>query len=83
MRRWLQQMWEYLSFGVEFFVIHRDRPYILGLVTNDTCNLHCIHCRVANVYHYNMTIDKIRTVLEQYYQKGVRFLYLEGGEPYV
>jgi len=81
--RWLHQLWEYARFGMEFFILRRDKPYILGLVTNDTCNLQCVHCRVANVYNYSMAFDQIRDILEQYYKKGVRFLYLEGGEPYL
>jgi MoaA/NifB/PqqE/SkfB family radical SAM enzyme len=38
---------------------------------------------VANIYHDNMGMEEVRTVLEKYYQKGVRFLYIEGGEPYL
>ena len=83
MTNWLRQVWEYARFGMEFFILHRDKPYILGLVTNDTCNLQCMHCRVANVYHSNMTFGQIRNILEQYYKKGIRLLYLEGGETYL
>ena len=79
----LSKAWEYAKFGMEFFIFHRDKPYVLGLVTNDTCNLKCVHCRVANVYHSNMTFGQIREILEQYYKKGIRLLYLEGGEPYL
>ena len=83
MKHGLRTLWEYARFGLEFFVLRRNRPYILGLVTNDTCNLHCIGCRVANVSRSNMSYEQIREVLEKYYRKGVRFLYLEGGEPYL
>lgn len=83
MKRKIGILWEYLRFGVEFFVLRHDRPYILGLVSNDTCNLHCPGCRVANVYHSNMSFAQVATVLDKYYRKGVRFLYVEGGEPYL
>lgn len=83
MTKWLRQGWEYARFGMAFFILRQDRPYILGLVTNDTCNLQCVHCRVANTYHTNMPFIQIRDVLQQFYKKGVRFLYLEGGEPYL
>ena len=79
---WLQVP-EYARFAADFFILRRERPYVLGLVTNDTCNLHCIDCRVANTWHYNMTFDEVRSHLERYYARGVRFLYLEGGEPYL
>jgi MoaA/NifB/PqqE/SkfB family radical SAM enzyme len=80
---WLRQGWEYVRFGMAFFVLRQDKPYVLGLVTNDTCNLHCVHCHVANVDHVNMPYFQIQTILTQNYKKGVRFLYLEGGEPYL
>ncbi|MFN8487749.1 MAG: radical SAM protein [Caldilineaceae bacterium] len=75
--------WAYIRFGIDFVLLRKNGPFILGLVTNDTCNLHCIHCRVANVRHSRMSYAEVRTHLEDYYQKGVRFLYLEGGEPYL
>ena len=83
MKSWLRKVWGYTRFITEFFIFHRDKPYVLGLVTNDTCNLHCAHCRVANVYNYNMTFDQITEILEQHYKRGFRLLYLEGGEPYL
>lgn len=74
---------EYINFGLDFFIRRQNRPFVLGLVTNDTCNLRCVHCRVANVYRTSMSFDEIRAYLEKYYRLGVRFLYLEGGEPYL
>jgi len=79
----LVRLWNYARFGLEFFVLRRDKPYILGLVTNDTCNLQCVGCRVANVNREVMSMMQIEDVLEQYYEKGVRMLYLTGGEPYL
>lgn len=76
-------MGAYLGVGIRFAILRQDGPYILGLITNDTCNLSCIDCRVANVYRNNMSFAEIRTVLENYYDKGVRFVYLAGGEPYL
>jgi MoaA/NifB/PqqE/SkfB family radical SAM enzyme len=72
-----------VKFGLEFFVLRRDRPYILGLALTDICNLHCRHCRVANIYRSSMTIGEIEGHLRQYHGRGARFLYLEGGEPYL
>ena len=64
-------------------VLHRDHPHIMGLITNDTCNLSCAGCRVANVTHEVMSIAEVRDALQRYYDKGVRMLYLSGGEPYL
>lgn len=80
---YLHRAWEYLKFGVDFFILRKKRPYILGLVTNDTCNLSCKHCRVANIDHVNMSYEKIKSILERYYRNGSRFVYIEGGEPYM
>jgi MoaA/NifB/PqqE/SkfB family radical SAM enzyme len=74
---------DYVRFGLDFFVLHSDKPQILGLVTNDTCNLHCLGCRVANVSNAVMSMQMIRETLERYYDKGVRMVYLSGGEPYM
>lgn len=74
---------DYLRFGVSFFVLQRDDPFVLGLVTNDTCNLDCIGCRVANVTRDVMSMEQITSILERYHAEGVRMLYLSGGEPYL
>jgi MoaA/NifB/PqqE/SkfB family radical SAM enzyme len=79
----LRHTWDYARFGIDFFLLRADKPHILGLVTNDTCNLQCIGCRVANVHNEVMSMEWIGTVLERYYDKGVRMLYLTGGEPYM
>ena len=79
--RWLRNALGYADFALRFMVLRRDGPFILGLVTNDTCNLRCIDCRVANVDRYSMSFDEIRDILERFHARGARFLYLEGGEP--
>lgn len=73
----------YVSFGIDFFILRTDRPHILGLVTNDTCNLKCINCRVANVNRDVMSMSKIKAVMTKYYDNGARMMYLTGGEPYL
>jgi len=78
-----RRIWEMLRFGFEFFVLRARRPFVLGLITNDTCNLHCRHCRVANIYGYRMSYDEVRGHLERFYRRGARFVYFEGGEPYL
>lgn len=74
---------ELLRFSVEFVLLRRQRPFVLGLMANDTCNLHCAHCRVANVYGYRMSYPEVRGHLERFYRRGARFLYYGGGEPYL
>ena len=79
----LRKSLDYIRFGVDFFILHRDHPHIMGLITNDTCNLDCVGCRVANVDREVMSMAEVRNALERYHDKGVRMLYLSGGEPYL
>lgn len=79
----LQRSLGYARFGLDFFLLHSDKPRILGLVTNDTCNLHCLGCRVANTKYAGMSMDRVRATLKRYHDKGVRMVYLSGGEPYM
>lgn len=79
----LKRAIDYSRFIRDFFILRRNRPYILGLVITDVCNLSCRHCRVANVYHDFMTFSEVRSHLQDQYEQGVRYLYLEGGEPYL
>lgn len=79
----LSSVFESAKFGLDFFVLRRDRPYILGLALTDICNLHCKHCRVANISRKSMTIGEVEKHLRKYRERGARFLYLEGGEPYL
>jgi MoaA/NifB/PqqE/SkfB family radical SAM enzyme len=74
---------EYLKLACDFFLLKKDRPYILGLVITDLCNLNCKHCHVANIYKEHMPYSEIKRHLITYYSRGARFLYLEGGEPYL
>ena len=53
------------------------------MVVTDICNLACKHCRVANIYHTSMTFEEVKNHLEKQYANGIRYLYLEGGEPYL
>lgn len=73
----------YLRFGLDFFILHKEKPYILGLVINDNCNLRCMHCKVANLGRPGMSMPQVKQHLVDFYHRGARFLYLEGGEPYL
>jgi Fe-coproporphyrin III synthase len=81
--RRLGQIIGYAAFGVRFFLLRSKGPFFLGLVTNDTCNLSCVNCRVANTDNSNMSFEEIREILRNHRRRGVRFLTLAGGEPYL
>jgi len=79
----MNQVVSFSKTAFDFFVLRRDKPYILGLVITDLCNLNCVHCRVANIRRSHMSYEEIENHLTGYYVRGARFLYLEGGEPYL
>jgi MoaA/NifB/PqqE/SkfB family radical SAM enzyme len=65
------------------FLLGRRRPLVVGFALTDVCNLHCVHCRVANVRRRQMPLDDVRARLADLYRRGARILYFEGGEPYL
>lgn len=83
MGNFLVKLQAYLKFSIDFFLLRKDVPYVLGLVITDRCNLKCIHCRIADSHGQNMPMHTILEHLQTFYAKGARFLYLYGGEPYL
>lgn len=65
-----------IRFRFGFFILRNNRPHILGLVTNDTCKLNCIDCRVANIINETMRMNEIDALLDRFIDQGVRMLYL-------
>jgi organic radical activating enzyme len=72
-----------LRLGLDFAILRRERPFILGLAVTDICNLACRHCRLANTHHEMMSYDEVRSHLEGAWRRGMRVVYFEGGEPYL
>jgi MoaA/NifB/PqqE/SkfB family radical SAM enzyme len=76
-------MIEFLRLGVNFAILRRELPFILGLAITDICNLSCRHCRVSNHRHEMMSYDEVRAHLDSSWRGGARAVYFEGGEPYL
>lgn len=64
-------------------VLKKELPYIGGIAINDNCNLHCLHCSVSNRGIPDLTLKEVETGLCKLYAMGLRFLYIEGGEPFL
>ncbi len=71
------------TFALDFALLRRDRPFVLGVAVTDRCNLRCRHCRVWRSHAPHMPMQDIEAVLRRFRHRGSRFLYLEGGEPYL
>lgn len=79
----LSRAWSTARLGVDFAVLRKDRPFILGLAVTDRCNLRCRHCRVWRSDGRHMPLVEIESTLRRFRARGSRLLYLEGGEPYL
>jgi len=59
----------------------RPLPLVGGIAVTDRCNLACAQCGVANRGLPDLSYHEVRSGLEALRARGVRVLYLEGGEP--
>lgn len=59
-----------------------QRPVLAIFQVNLRCNSSCGYCNLPlNQGRYEMTRDEIRRVFSRLYDEGVRFVFLQGGEP--
>lgn len=79
----LADAWSMTRLGLDFAVLRRDRPFVLGLAVTDRCNLRCRHCRVWRSHAPHMPLVAVERILRRFHERGARLLYLEGGEPYL
>ena len=66
-----------------YHVLKRHTSLICGLVLTNRCNLRCAHCRIPQRGDKDLRFDEIKSVIDSFYTKGGRSLYLEGGEPFI
>jgi len=64
-------------------IFHQHNPLICGLTLTDRCNLHCLHCRVANRQKPDLTFAEAVSAMDAFYEEGGRTIYLQGGEPFL
>lgn len=77
----------YLLYSFNYLVntkiLGRDIPFIGGLVLNEKCNLRCVHCRVSNRNIPDLSYRDAEKGLKTFYEKGIRSVFIEGGEPFL
>jgi Predicted Fe-S oxidoreductases len=77
----------YLLYGLSYLlktkVLGREIPFIGGLVLNEKCNLRCAHCKVSNRAIPDLSYDDAGKGLKTFYDKGIRSVFIEGGEPFL
>lgn len=72
----------YIWFGLSYYVRQYPIPIIGGLSITDTCNLNCRHCWRKNTGKGPVPYAIIMDTMYGFYRKGVRYLYIQGGEPF-
>lgn len=78
---------KHILFGIQYLAKHwilgKNDPLICGLVLHNKCNLKCRHCTIIKRDKAQMTYYEAMKVIDDFYSKGGRCLYLEGGEPFI
>jgi len=72
-----------LNYLIRTRMLHREIPFIGGLVINEKCNLKCRQCDVANRNIPDLSYEDIHRGLQTFYDKGIRSVFIEGGEPFL
>ncbi len=77
----------YLLYGAGYLfrttLLRQSIPFIGGLVINETCNLQCVQCKVANRNLPDLSYHDVRHGLQIFYRMGIRSVFIEGGEPFL
>jgi MoaA/NifB/PqqE/SkfB family radical SAM enzyme len=79
LRRWSA----YAGFVFDTFLLRRERPFLLGIVITDSCNLSCYYCESKNQGRIHFAFEQATRVLTEAYSRGHRTLYSTGGEPMI
>ncbi len=70
-----------LKYGIQCFVLGQKKPLVAGIAVTDICNLACKHCVLNNKGQGHNSFAAIQKWMQDFYRKGARILYLQGGEP--
>lgn len=76
----LNEFMYYVKYGISTFLFGGRAPMIAGMPLTDVCNLRCAHCVVANTGRGHYSFSRIREIFMEFYGKGARILFLQGGE---
>ncbi|MBP5209938.1 MAG: radical SAM protein, partial [Clostridia bacterium] len=71
------------GFGLKTILFRTKKPIVGTIIITDKCNLACRHCSVNNITSVMYPYIQIRQEMRQLYDRGVRILFLYGGEPFL
>jgi MoaA/NifB/PqqE/SkfB family radical SAM enzyme len=69
--------------GLRALAARGREPIVGSVILTDRCNLHCQHCAVANIRAVNYPFETVCADMRALYGRGVRILFLYGGEPFL
>lgn len=69
-----------LSFGINTLLFKKEDPILGTIIITDYCNLNCKHCAVNNINKIMHPYTEIVEEMERFHEKGIRILFLSGGE---
>ncbi|MHB0958688.1 MAG: radical SAM protein [Pirellulaceae bacterium] len=76
-----------IGYGIQYVLRHhvlrQHLPLICGLVLTNKCNLQCRHCKIPSRDDRHVPFAEVQAVIDAYYARGGRCLYLQGGEPFL
>ncbi len=73
----------FASFGIKTIIFKKQEPILGTIIVTDKCNLHCQHCSVNNITAIIYPYEQIKKEMTILYNKGVRILFLCGGETFL
>lgn len=79
----LAYLWYGISYVFNRQMMHGNIPLIAGLTLTNACNLRCRHCRVTGREAGDLGFRDAAAILDSFYEKGGRMVYLQGGEPFL
>jgi len=72
-----------LKYVLRYRLFGKHDPLICGLVLTNKCNLRCRHCALASRGDKDLSFEEAKNVIDSFYRRGGRNLYLQGGEPFL
>lgn len=73
----------FVNFWIKAVFFKKKEPLIGSVILTDKCNLNCKHCSVNNITAIMPSYSQIKADMQTLYDKGVRILFLYGGEPFL
>jgi MoaA/NifB/PqqE/SkfB family radical SAM enzyme len=72
-----------IKYLTNYWIFGKTGPLICGIVLHNKCNLRCRHCNLVERPEAALSFVEVVKVMDSFYSKGGRCLYLEGGEPMI